>query len=218
MTTTLPPAPPAPGRTRPSGSAPLLLLLLFATLLIAIVGGWTFKTLRDDIRASAQRTLTIIAEQKKQEIDHWLSQARTDAGLFFSEASSVTADFRQWRESGERDRALLAQLTGRLQFLAQIREWDGVALFDPAGRPVFSQGVAVGTEPGVERIRQALAGQEPLLIDLHFDRRGHVVFGMLAPIRSSGPESLGVACLLWRAFIRWSRNGRCRPGRPRPTW
>ncbi len=199
MTTNLPPAPPAPGRARPSGSAPLPILLLFATLLIAIVGAWTYKSLRDDIRASAQRTLAVIAEQKKQEIDQWLSQARIDAEIFFSGPSSVPELFRQWQAGGEQDRELLAQLSGRIDLLARAKRWGGVALFDTHGRLAFSQSEAIDPELGAEQIRQVLEDRKPRIIDLHRDRHGHVVFGMLAPITSAGTRPLGVVYLLWLA-------------------
>lgn len=199
MVTTPPPAPPELGRARFSNNAPLLLLLLFSTLLVVIVGGWTFRSLRDDIRTSAQQTLAVIAEQKNQEINHWLSQARIDAELYFSGSSPVTELFSAWLKSGRRDPALQAQLTDRIDLLAKVRGWGGVVLFDTNGKMLFSQKDADGAELGIERLRQALESPEPRIVDIHRDSHGHLVFGMLVRVMPAGSRPLGVAYLVWMA-------------------
>ena len=53
--------------------------LLALTLLIAAVSAFGYRSLSEEIRRETHRTLAVIAEQKRQQIEGWLGEARVDA-------------------------------------------------------------------------------------------------------------------------------------------
>ena len=60
-----------------------VLPLLAISLLLGAVGLVGYRYLSDEIRRETQRTLAVIAEQKRQQIEASLTEARIDADLAF---------------------------------------------------------------------------------------------------------------------------------------
>ena len=75
--------------------------LLALTLLIAAVSAFGYRSLSEEIRRETHRTLAVIAEQKRQQIEGWLGEARVDAEMYFSGHSQLEALFEHWID-GER--------------------------------------------------------------------------------------------------------------------
>ena len=76
-------------RTPPTAEAPVpgvrfVLFLLLATVLIATLSAATFLGFRIQIRQDVHQNLTLIAEQKRQQVEHWLARNRIDAESYFS--------------------------------------------------------------------------------------------------------------------------------------
>ena len=67
--------------------------LLALTLLIAAVSAFGYRSLSEEIRRETHRTLAVIAEQKRQQIEGWLGEARVDAEMYFSGHSQLEALF-----------------------------------------------------------------------------------------------------------------------------
>src|SRR5690606_47452 len=63
--------------------------LIALTLLVGGVGAFGYRSLSEEIRRETQRTLAVIAEQKRQHIEGWLAEARVDAQMVFSGHSQL---------------------------------------------------------------------------------------------------------------------------------
>jgi PAS domain S-box len=169
--------------------------LLALTLLIAAVSAFGYRSLSEEIRRETHRTLAVIAEQKRQQIEGWLGEARVDAEMYFSGHSQLEAVFEHWIDGGRRDEAAFARMRALVEELARLRGWQGVALVDMSGAPALTLGAPDLSAHG-ELIADVLRRPRVELVDLHADAQGRVHYGVLAPI---GSPARGVAYLTWRA-------------------
>ena len=169
--------------------------LLALTLLIAAVSAFGYRSLSEEIRRETHRTLAVIAEQKRQQIEGWLGEARVDAEMYFSGHSQLEAVFEHWIDGGRRDQAAFARMRALVEELARLRGWQGVALVDMSGAPALTLGAPDLSAHG-ELIADVLRRPRVELVDLHADAQGRVHYGVLAPI---GSPARGVAYLTWRA-------------------
>jgi diguanylate cyclase (GGDEF)-like protein/PAS domain S-box-containing protein len=177
----------------------LLALLVCATLLIGWIGERAFCVMRDDIRQEAQRTLAVIAEQKRQQIEHWIAQTRLAAELYFSGSAPFVSSFEQWLAGDRQDHDLLERMRTRLEDVARLYGWDGLAVFDPEGGLVFVFGATDDVGEHADTIQDILRHPDIQAVELHRHADGAVKYGRLAPIGRSGAAPLGVAYLIWRA-------------------
>ncbi len=169
--------------------------LLALTLLIAGVSVFGYRSLSEEIRRETQRTLAVIAEQKRQQIESWLLEAKVDAEMYFAGHSQLEAMFERWVDGGRRDEAALARMRALIEELARLRGWEGVALVDAGGAPALSLG-APDLSAHAALIADVLRRPRVELVDLHVDAQGRVSFGVLAPV---GAPARGVAYLTWSA-------------------
>ncbi|MDX5410080.1 MAG: response regulator [Thauera sp.] len=169
--------------------------LIALTLLIGAVGAFGYRALSEEIRRETQRTLAVIAEQKRQQIEGWLHEARVDAEMYFSGHSQLEAVFEQWLDDGRRDAAALARMRALVEELARLRGWESVALVDAGGAPALAIGSA-DLSVHAALIADVLRRPRVELVDLHQDAQGGIHFGVLAPV---GAPARGVAYLIWRA-------------------
>ena len=174
------------------------LSLLALTLLIGGIGVAAFRSLSADIRAETQRTLTVIAEQKRQAIEYWLKEAKRDAELYFSGTSQVKQLFGQWLDGGRQDQSLLERIRVRVADLGQARNWGGAAILDAAGQPVLVSGAA-SPEVHAAEVRELLRRPVTIVTELHRNRDGRIVYCVLVPIVAPDAPPLGVALVTWRA-------------------
>lgn len=172
--------------------------LLALSLVISIIGSVVYGYLSSEIRRETQRTLAVIAEQKRQQIEGALHTTRVDASLYFSRHSQLEMLFAQWLDGKRTDGAIRARMQDLMADLVRIRGWNGIALLDGEGRPALAVGEAdLLTQR--ERAKDILRDPRIELVDLHRDARGQVIYGLLAPIGGAGGAPRGVAYLTWRA-------------------
>ena len=169
--------------------------LLALTLLIAAVSAFGYRSLSEEIRRETQRTLAVIAEQKRQQIEGWLAEARIDAEMYFSGHSQLEAVFEHWLDGGRQDEAAFARMRALVEELARLRGWQGLALFDEHGAQALTLG-APDLPAHAALIADVLRRPRVELVDLHADARGEVHYGVLAPV---GSPVRGVAYLSLRA-------------------
>ena len=171
---------------------------LFAlTLLIAAVSAFGYRSLSEEIRRETHRTLAVIAEQKRQQIEGWLGEARVDAEMYFSGHSQLEAVFEHWLAGGRRDQAAFQRMRALVEELARLRGWQGLALVDMGGTPALTVG-APDLSVHAELIADVLRRPRVELVDLHADAKGRVHYGVLAPV---GSPVRGVAYLTWQAEV-----------------
>ncbi|MDS4059753.1 MAG: PAS domain S-box protein, partial [Candidatus Contendobacter sp.] len=170
--------------------------LLALTLLIGVSAAFTFLHLRDNIQMETQRTLTVIAEQKRQQLENLVAQSRIDAEAYFHSRSLAVILFSQWLDSGRRDRALLEEMRSRVETLARIRGWEGVTVFDAEARPVFSLGET--DQEHRAQIQEVLRQPRIEFLDAHHHGQGPKLYGVLTPLGRPGSALLGVVLLSWR--------------------
>ena len=176
----------------------LALPLLLLTGLVGAMGVFAYRSLAEEIRRETHRTLTVIAEQKTQQIEELLDEIRTDARVNFSGHSQLEALFAQWLSSGRRSEPLLAQMQAVAREGVRVKGWQGLAAVDAQGRTAFVAGQADLT-PHTALIADILRRPRIELVDLHRTVQGQVHFGVLAPIGPGPQGPLGVAYLSWRA-------------------
>ena len=83
--------------------------LIALTVLVGGVGAFGYRSLSEEIRRETQRTLAVIAEQKRQHIEGWLAEARVDVRMVFTGHSQLEALFEAWLDGGRRDDAAFAR-------------------------------------------------------------------------------------------------------------
>jgi PAS domain S-box-containing protein len=167
-------------------------------VLIGAVGAVGYRYLSEETRRETHRTLAVIAEQKRQQIEDSLAETRVDAELYFASRSQLEMLFRQWLDSGRRDSAVLDQIRNRMQEVARVRGWGGLAVVDADARQVVTVGKA-DVRDHTALIKDILREPRIEFVDLYRTAEGEVLYGVLAPIGASGEKPLGVAYLTWKA-------------------
>ncbi|PKO49744.1 MAG: hybrid sensor histidine kinase/response regulator, partial [Betaproteobacteria bacterium HGW-Betaproteobacteria-21] len=175
-----------------------VLPLLAISLLIGVIGIVGYRYLSEEIRRETHRTLAVIAEQKREQIESSLAETRIDAELYFSRYSQLQSLFGQWLDSGRQDQTALAQMRALMDEVARVRGWGGLALLDAEGLPAVVVG-EVDIQGHAGLIRDVLGQPRIELVDLHRNAQGEAHYGVLAPIGVSGAAPLGVAYLTWKA-------------------
>ncbi|MDD3352706.1 ATP-binding protein [Zoogloea sp.] len=178
--------------------ARFILPLLALSLIIAGLGTLAYRYLSEEIRKETHRTLAVITEQKRQQIENWLGGIRIDAELYFSGHSQFEMLYSHWLRGGRRENGTLLRMRMLMDEVAQVRGWEGVAVIDARGTPAFVIGQAAPERHAV-LIRDILARPRIQLVDLHRTARGDIQYGVLAPIGQSGAPALGVAYISLRA-------------------
>ena len=176
----------------------LLSLLVILSLLIAAVGGYAYSRLCDAQRLETERMLTVIAEQKRQQIESWLARTREDARLYFSGLAPTVQRLAAWEAGGRQDTALLDQARERIADIQEVRGWSSLAVLDTQGEPIIILGPANFADL-VHEIQGVLAHPRPLPLDLHPNAQGQVEYGLLTPITHPDGQLLGLAYLSWLA-------------------
>jgi len=175
-----------------------VLPLIAISLLIGAIGIVGYQYLSEEVRRETHRTLAVIAEQKRQQIEDSIAKTRIDAELYFSRHSPLESLFAQWLAGDRRDAAILLRMQDRMAEVARVRGWAGLTVFDARALPVFAVGEAGAGVPAA-LIEDILRQPRIELVDLYRDADGRAHFGMLAPIGAVGSAPLGVAYLSWRA-------------------
>jgi len=174
-----------------------ILPLALISLLMSVTGVVGYRYLSEEIRRETHRTLAVIAEQKRQQIENSLHETRIDAESYFSADSRFESLYATWLADGRGDGVRLERMREHLVEIARRRGWGGLAIVDAGLRPVLSIG---GTDIGPLHALAAdiLAHPRVELIDLHRDAAGEVQYGVLAPIGEPG-AARGVVYLTWKA-------------------
>lgn len=172
--------------------------LIAISLLIGALGAVGYRYLSGEVRRETHRTLAVIAEQKRQQIEGWLAEIRIDAALYFTGQSELEMLYRHWLEGGRQDAATLQKMQHRMESVVQARGWGGLAMLDTAGRPAVLVGHAdIASHTAL--IADVLRRPRIELVDIHRNANGDVYFGILAPVGVSATGALGVAYLAWKA-------------------
>ena len=168
-----------------------LLFLLLVTLAIGAISAYTFLRFRDVIRDNTDQKLSVIAEQKRQQIEHLLTETRLDVEFFATGNAQLPDRLERWIASGRRDDVLIDQMQSRTREMARIKDWLGAAVFDTEGTELFRVG---GVEPGshLERLAATVSNPEIQFIDLRENRAGVWEYSYLAPLRFRDGPVVGV--------------------------
>ena len=172
--------------------------LLALTLLIMLVGAFGYRYLSQQVRDETHRTLAVIAEQKRQQIEDSLAERRLDAELYFSGHSQLELLFEQWLRRDRRDAVLREQIKARMAELARVRAWEGLAILEPGGAMMLSVGDVRHGELS-ERVRDIARQPRIELVDLQRQADGAAHYGLLAPLGRPGRPPLAVVYVNWRA-------------------
>ena len=175
-----------------------VLLLLAISLLIGAIGAIGYRYLSEEIRRENDRTLAVIAEQKRQQIEALLTEAQIDTNLTFYGHSQIEILFSQWQNGGRKDDVSLKRMEQLMAQMAMARGWSGLTIVDAEARPAFAIGEA-DIQAHRDLIQDILHRPRTELIDLYINAKGEAQYGILAPIGSPDMVPLGVAYVTWSA-------------------
>ncbi|MBL8443044.1 MAG: PAS domain S-box protein, partial [Zoogloeaceae bacterium] len=174
-----------------------VLPLVAISVLMGLIGAVAYRYLSEEIRRETHRTLAVIAEQKRQQIENSLGDIRVDAESYFSADSRFAMLFGAWLASARQDDAIAETMQAHLRAVAQRRGWGGLVVFDAAAKPVITLGDA-DIDNRTQLIRDILAAPRIELVDLHLNARKHGHYGIVAPIGATDVP-LGAVYLTWQA-------------------
>ncbi len=163
-------------------------------LVIGVSAGLAYRHLAEGSRRETHRTLAVIAEQKRSQIEDRLAQSRIDAELYFTGHAQVARLLAEWLAGGRQDADLLARMRARVEEVSGVRGWGGVVLRDAQARSVLAVGGsgAPAQAPAPYAPPGAVGGRpEVRFVDLHRTAQGEVEFGFLAPVSTPGSPGLG---------------------------
>ena len=175
-----------------------VLLLLAISLLIGAIGAIGYRYLSEEIRRENDRTLAVIAEQKRQQIEALLTEAQIDTNLTFYGHSQIEILFSQWQNGGRKDDVSLKRMEQLMAQMAMARGWSGLTIVDAEARRAFAIGEA-DIQAHRDLIQDILHRPRTELIDLYINAKGEAQYGILAPIGSPDMVPLGVAYVTWSA-------------------
>lgn len=107
-------------------------------MLIAGLGSVGYRYLSEEIRRETHRTLAVIVEQKRQQIEGWLTDARVDTDLSFYGHSQLEMLFSQWTNGGRKDEASLKRMQALMTQMAEARGWASPSWPPTPPRPSLS--------------------------------------------------------------------------------
>ncbi len=148
-----------------SGLRRLIIIFLFLTLGIALIGWTTFNALSNSLKQRQNAELMATAELKTRQVEDWLAERRVDIiqqaeGILFRDA------FQRWRSGG--DNRLGELLHERLESILQNYGLLSIELLDMSGQRLLTAGDFRKEDIYTDAlIRQAVRQKEPLLIDIH---------------------------------------------------
>jgi|GEM_PF-5586480 len=188
-----------PSRSRfMTGFAPLLLTLLGITLLVGIVGIVIFEQLHNEIHGETQRTLKIIGEHKRLQLERWISQTSANAVFFASGSAQLPHRLERWLEGGGSDESLLRLVQDRMAEIAIQQSYHGARVYDATGRPLFSVGEPTPSPP-LALLRET--AREARISSTNFQKTatGELLYGLLAPIQRGDELPIGMLSITWSA-------------------
>lgn len=162
---------------------------------VVLVGSYTFGHFRTLIRTNAEQTLALISEQRRQAIEHHLSETQAEIAAFSSGAAQLPERLKRWLEGGRADPVLIDLMRERIQEALNVRRWQGAQVFDDQGQEVLRLG-DMGDRIPAESIEQARTGAKVEFIELKRGQGGTWSYGYLAPIRFRNGPVLGVLAVV----------------------
>ncbi|OIR05583.1 putative diguanylate cyclase YegE [mine drainage metagenome] len=174
-------------------------ILVFAGFILATLlsGDMLFVYMRDGVRLEAQRSITEVGTLKANQIDNWLDDHFTDAGML-SGNSDLLHEVQSWIRGGTRDDARRRQIANRFGEFLNLLHYEAVVLYDASGSVLLNTGEPVpdAQERGKEA-RAAAASCQHKFIDLHPYQDGNrsIRLGFMSPL-SAGETCFGAIYLV----------------------
>ena len=163
----------------------LLLALVLITLGSLAVGGYLLVTLHRTAVQNAEVTLTMVSDQKRQQVERLLDDMREDLTLFSVGVAPMAKMITDWVEGGQQDDALKTRFSSRLQEIAKAHHHASITVFDLAGNPL----VIIGPPPSAQALRAvgtAVENRSLQFVDLHEKTDQGFEFGMMMPVMPQG--------------------------------
>lgn len=163
------------------GSILVFAAFIFATLL---AGNMLFVYMRDGVRLEAQRSIAEVGALKANQINDWLDDHQTDAGML-SGNSHLLHEARLWMREGAHDDARRRQLLSRFEEFIILLHYQAVVLYDASGHVLLSTGEYVPDALGMAKeARTVAASCQHKFIDLHQyqDENRAIRLGFMSPL------------------------------------
>ena len=178
---------PDEGGEAPSTLPPRYLIIAFTLLSLGlVVVGWAvYSAVAESIRKQEIERLNIIAEFKRDQIDHWLAERRGDILSYMESPSLIEVLHRQARNA---EVPTLGQLGARMERVRRYHGYVGIEILGFDGRTLVSVGEAGQHGPEFEAaVHQAIGSQEPILLDLYrSDPSAPIRLAYVAAVRDTG--------------------------------
>ncbi len=169
-------------------------IALLPVLILGGIGGYAFLKARQSIREEVQQSLTTIAEQKKQQIELWLSNISQET-VIFSEGSFLADMLGAWLQNGQKDEALKKSILTRLGQIRDSRHFDSLVVFDTQGQVVLTVGGAADLAEHSPLVLEVIRDGRPRFVDLHRNIDGKIELGVMAPFVTQSGQTIGALYL-----------------------
>lgn len=161
-------------------------VLVFAGFILAtlVSGNMLFVNMRDGVKLEAQRNIAAVGALKANQINDWLDDHYTDAGIL-SGNSYLLHEAKLWMRDGAHDDARRRQLLNRFEEFLNVLHYQTIVLYDASGHVMLSAGeqVSDAQDRGEDARAVATSGQLKF-IDLHQYRDGNrsIRLGFMSPL------------------------------------
>jgi diguanylate cyclase (GGDEF)-like protein/PAS domain S-box-containing protein/hemerythrin-like metal-binding protein len=158
---------------------------IFATML---TGNMLFVYMRDGVRLEAQRSIAEVGALKANQINDWLDDHQTDAGMLSGNAH-LLHEARLWMREGAHDDARRTQLLSRFQEFINLLHYQAVVMYDASGHVLLSTGEHVpDAREMAKEARAAAASCQRKFIDLHqYQEESRAIrLGFMSPLLADG--------------------------------
>ncbi len=165
-------------------------ILVFAGFIFAtmLTGNMLFVYMRDGVRLEAQRSIAEVGALKANQINDWLDDHQTDAGMLSGNAHLLN-EARLWMREGAHDDARRTQLLGRFQEFINLLHYQAVVMYDASGHVLLSTGEHVPDAREMAKEARAVAAScQRKFIDLHqYQEESRAIrLGFMSPLLADG--------------------------------
>lgn len=164
------------------------LAFLVTLLAIGTSGFLLFKHYSSEIKSAAQEELAEVTDLKVRQIVRWLDDQRRDAEVI-SRDNLLAEEVERWFQQGAPEGVMAQKILARLASLAQVNQYERIALLDEKARPRLPVAADQNFDPHDANLAlQAMRENTVTRSDLNWSDKQKPEMDMVAPLAVPGTE------------------------------